>query len=194
MSFFDQIEKLDRELFLFLNNAGSEALDPIMIVMSHRGSWIPFYALLLYFIYRQYGKRTYLFLFTVSICVFLTDKFSVYMKNLFQRYRPCHNLELHDMVRFVDGCGGQFGFVSSHAANTFGLAVFLTYFMRSKYPWIGYVMFTWALLVSYSRIYLAAHYPLDIIGGFIIGIIAAILTIIFHKRLDTRFFSKEPIS
>jgi undecaprenyl-diphosphatase len=193
MSLFETIEKLDRELFLLINQSGNTSLDPVMVFFSHRGAWVPFYAILLYFLYRQFKKRTYLFLFTVSICVFLSDKFSVYVKNGFERYRPCYNEELIGIVRIVDGCGGKFGFVSSHAANTFGLALFLSYFMRERYNWIPYIMFTWAAIVSLSRTYLGVHYPTDIIGGAVIGLLAALVTIILHKRLEKRFFDNELI-
>lgn len=191
MSLSDHIEKLDKDLFLFFNRHGNEALDPFMVFLSQRAVWIPLYILLLILIIRVFKKRTYLFFITASICVFLSDKFSVYMKNAVARYRPCHNTDLTELIRLPDGCGGQFGFVSSHAANTLGIAVFITYFLGRHYKWIPYVMFAWALLVSYSRIYLGAHYPLDILGGFMVGALSAFIAIVAHKRLDERFFSNE---
>lgn len=190
MSLSDHIEKLDKDLFLFFNRSGNEALDPFMVFASERAGWIPFYAFLLFLLYKIYRKRTWLFFISVSVCVFLSDKFSVYLKNAFVRYRPCHNLDLQDLIRLPDGCGGMFGFVSSHAANTFGLAVFMSYFLWKHYRWIPYVMFAWAVIVSYSRIYLAAHYPSDVLGGFSVGALSACLAIVVHKKMDQRFFEK----
>lgn len=188
----ESIEKIDTDLFLFLNQKYSEVFDPVMVFASHRGSWIPFYAFLLYLLYRVYRKRTWVFFISVSIAIFLSDKISVYIKNAVQRYRPCHNLELKEFTRVVKHCGGEFGFVSSHAANTFALALFITYFLRKDHKWIAPVMFAWATFVSYSRIYLGVHYPLDIVGGAIVGLLAAVIAIILHHRLDDRLTTKKP--
>lgn len=188
MSVAAQIEKIDQELFLFLNGLHNSFFDPVMEFCSHRASWIPFYAILLYLIWKLHKKRTWVHVVSVSVCILLSDKFSVYIKNAVKRYRPCHNLDLVHQVHLVDGCGGQFGFVSSHAANTFALAFLVTWFLKKQYRRIDIIMFSWAVIVSYSRIYLGKHYPLDIIGGAIVGLLAAGIALYVHKVINSKFY------
>ena len=107
--------------------------------------------------------------------IIIADQSSVQLfKNTFQRLRPCHNEAISNLVHIVNNkCGGLYGFVSSHATNTFAFAVFTSLFFSKKY--ISLLLIFWALVVSYSRIYLGVHYPLDVIGGGILGLTIGIL-------------------
>ena len=162
--------RLDQQLTLAINSLNSPFFDVIMFWFSDRFIWIPFYVLLIFFLHRQYGKHTWFKLLFVVILVFLSDQSSVHLfKNVFERPRPCHNPEIGHLMHLVNGkCGGQFGFVSSHATNVFALATFLFFQMQQKYAWIGW-MFLWAALISYSRVYLGVHYLGDIIFGALWG-------------------------
>jgi undecaprenyl-diphosphatase len=98
------------------------------------------------------------------------------MKPFFGRLRPSHEPELEGLLHLVDGYrGGLYGFASSHAANTFGVAIFIWLSLRKHYRWIG-VIFIWAILMSYTRIYLGVHYPTDILVGAIIGSLCGLLS------------------
>ena len=92
--------------------------------------------------------------------------------------------------------GGRFGFVSSHAANTFSIATFLTAALHKKSRWVGFTLFAWALISSYSRIYIGFHYPGDIIAGAILGMLVGLiiwkLFVIVSKKIETRIQNKEP--
>ncbi|MFO8055253.1 MAG: phosphatase PAP2 family protein, partial [Bacteroidales bacterium] len=169
----EQIIELDRALFLFLNQWHSPFFDFLMWWISDKYIWIPFYAVLLGLIFKFKGIRQgFIFLVLVALVVTLTDQTSVKcFKEVFERLRPCHQPDLAGMVHIVnDKCGGQFGFVSSHAANTFGMATFVTLLLKPHIRWIGWLLISWAAIVSYSRIYLGVHYPADIIGGALLGI------------------------
>lgn len=105
-----------------------------------------------------------------GLLILIGDRASVEMfKEVFERLRPCHNKRIIFLVHTVDGCGGQYGFVSSHATNSFSLAFFSSLLLKSKFKWITAVMFLWATLVSYSRIYMGVHFPADILIGAILG-------------------------
>ena len=109
----------------------------------------------------------------VAVLITMSDQASVHLfKETIQRLRPCHQDHIATLVHLVnDHCGGRYGFVSSHASNSFAIAVFTGLFIRRQYYWIG-ILF-WASLVGYSRIYLGVHFPGDIIGGALLGSLLA---------------------
>jgi undecaprenyl-diphosphatase len=170
MDIINTIKDLDTELFLFLNSKHNSFFDPIMFWVSHKFFWIPLYAFFLFLAWKHYGKKVWLVAIAAVLLIVLSDQISVHaFKNVFMRYRPCHNCEIGPQVHLNDGKGGMFGFISSHAANTFALAMFLGLLFRNKIRYFGIFIFSWAAFVSYSRIYNGVHYPMDIITGAIVG-------------------------
>lgn len=169
--FFQYLNQLDTGLLLRINGLHCNFLDFIMYWLSSRTIWIPFYLLLLYLLYRQHGQTTWMIMLGVAVMILFSDQLSVHLfKNQFQRLRPCHEPALEGLLHLVKGkCGGTYGFVSSHASNTFSVAVFLFGFFRRQIPWLAVGLIAWAAAISYSRIYLGVHYPGDVICGMIFG-------------------------
>lgn len=184
--------QLDKELFLFLNGLHADWLDPVMYYISDKYVWIPFYALLLYFCWKHYGKRVFLVMVMAALLITLSDQISVFMKFYFERFRPTQEPDLEGMVHTVFGKrGGKFGFVSSHAANSFALATFMILILKDKFRYITTVMLTFAILNSYSRIYLGVHYPGDVIGGALLGIAIGWIVFILWQLIHKKFFPKH---
>lgn len=186
------INNLDHELFLFLNGLHVGWLDPVMTFISSEMGWIPFYAILLYLVFRKSGWRGLLFVVIgVVILITCSDQLSSHVfKPVFHRLRPCHDPLIQDLVHLPNGhCGGQYGFISSHACNTFALASFIALIMNKFYKKIGLLMFIWAALVSYSRIYMGVHFPGDVLCGAAVGMILGfgtghLLLIVMKKIQD----------
>jgi undecaprenyl-diphosphatase len=177
--------ELDKNLFLELNSYHAAWLDSIMVYVTETLVWIPLYIIIAYFIFKVYGKKAILILICIALTILLADQItSSLMKPFFARLRPTHDPELENLVHIVgDYRGGQFGFASSHAANTFGLALFIFLLFRDKTRQVRW-MFVWALVVAYSRIYLGVHYPGDIIVGAVVGMICATGCFYLYKRVS----------
>ena len=182
---------MDSQLFLFLNGLHADWLDPVMVSITEMWPWVPLYIFLLFLVFKHYGKHGWWVLLGVCVVILCSDQLSAHVcKPLFQRLRPCFNPELEGLVHLPKGLpGGRFGFVSSHAANTFAVASFLTGVLWRRYIWIGWVLYGWAFLSSYSRIYVGVHYPGDVIAGAVLGILIGLimnklLQLIFKHHLD----------
>jgi len=169
------LDHIDRNIFLFLNSLHSPFWDPVMWWISGRYSWLPLYLLLTGYLVYRYKWKVIVIMVLVTLLITLSDQGSVHLfKELFKRLRPCHNPEISHLVHIVrNHCGGMYGFVSSHASNSFAMASFTFLIIRNKYYSIFIIL--WASLVSYSRIYLGVHYPGDILGGMILGVVLGYL-------------------
>lgn len=171
----EQLETIDRELFLWLNSQHKPWLDQPMYIMTNEMVWIPLYLFLLYSIYRVWSWQVMLWsLLAVALSVTITDRVSVELfKNVFLRYRPTHHADLGEVVHTVNNYrGGRYGFISSHAANFFGISTLLFFLLRTHFGRWAWLLFLWAGLIAYTRIYLGVHYPADIACGALLGIVS----------------------
>ena len=188
---FQMLIELDKKALLYINGKHSPLWDNLMYWISGDISWIPLYVVLLLLII--YKERPYRFIFTilfVAIAVALCDQISVLIKNLVERPRPTHNPEIEHLIHIVKNYrGGTYGFVSSHAANVFGVAAFFSnQFKDSRW---SFFLYAWAAVVAFSRIYLGVHYPLDIICGATLGAFIGIQCYVFKVR--TQVFTERSI-
>jgi undecaprenyl-diphosphatase len=183
-SMFDWLRNIDTRLFLLINGHHCAFCDFISFWASEKLTWVPFYLFLAVLIYKNDRNELLKVLLTVALIIVFTDQLSVFIKDHVMRYRPCYNLIIKSQVHLINGvCGGQYGFVSSHAANSSGIAVFLILLFRNKIKWITTLVIIWCLIISYSRIYLGPHYPLDVMGGWLTGVPVALIVFYFYKRL-----------
>lgn len=182
MDYLNILKSLDTGLFLFLNSLHNSFFDGFMYTFSQVYVWIPFYASVIYVLIKVAKKDAVWLILALILCVVLADRVSSgIIKDLVQRLRPTRNPSLEGLVHIVNGyAGGRYGFVSSHAANTFGFALLSSLILRNRI-YVGLV-FLWAIVTSYSRIYLGVHYPLDIIGGILVGFSVAILCFWLIKK------------
>ncbi|MBS9766517.1 MAG: phosphatase PAP2 family protein [Flavobacteriaceae bacterium] len=180
----DTIINSDTELFLYLHNLGSTQWDTFWAFMTNKFASIPLYALLLFFTYRKFGlKKTLWILLTVAVLIALCDQTSQLFKYSFKRLRPCHNDSINHLMRLgTSYCGGKYSYFSAHAANSMAIAIFFGRLLFRRMKYLISILLVWAFVVSYSRIYLGVHYPLDILTGMLFGTIYASLLLFIVKR------------
>ncbi len=180
----ETLVNFDRSLFLIINSMNSEFMDSVMWWVADRFFWLPLYVILAVFLVRKFGKQGFVMILFAAVLVILSDQGSVLVKNTFERLRPCKDESLSFLVHTVrNRCGGLYGFVSSHAANTMALFTYILLITRNSNKWVTYTTGCWVLLIGYCRVYLGVHFPADIIGGWMIGIIAAGITYMIYRLM-----------
>lgn len=191
----DTLINLDSQLLLFFNSFHTPFLDRFMMLFTGRFIWAPMYALILLLFFKKYHPlRAGVFVIMLVAAIALSDQTcATVLRPIFERLRPSNlNNPLSEFVTVVDGYrGGRYGFPSCHAANSFALAVFLSLVVRRRV--FSFVIFAWAILNSYSRMYLGVHYPGDILVGAAIGSAYGFICYRLARLLAARLIKRRDI-
>ena len=182
----DTILQFDSNLFLSLNQMHSPWWDSAMLLFTRKETWLFFYLMIMLVAFRNYERKAWLIIIVMILGVIASDQLSTLIKFITQRPRPGHDPVIGELVHIVLRKGGLYGFVSSHASNTFFILAFTTPLFRNRLSF--FTLLFWTLLISYTRIYNGNHYPLDIIGGWVLGLGLGILFYRFLIFMETRFF------
>lgn len=188
---FEFLQQLDTNIFLYLNGLHSPFFDVVMWWASNKFIWAPLYAGLLWLLIRQNPDRAGLLLIMIVLLIVLSDQSANLAKFAIARFRPSIEPSLKGMVHILHNySGGTYGFYSAHASSSFAVAVFVISLAGGRNSWIIPLMLSYALLVSYSRIYLGVHYPGDVLvgatAGSIYGFAIGRLYFYFVRRLASR--------
>ena len=171
------LEHIDRQILLFINGYHNPFADSLMWFLSGKVILVPIIIITYFFLWKKYNWKG-LLLITISIActIILTDQLSVHLfKNVFMRYRPSHNLEIGPLLHYYEFKpgelykGGQYGFISSHAANYFGFIGLIAPLFYLKHKAFFANLLSMGLLIGVSRVYLGVHYPSDVFVGAIFG-------------------------
>ena len=194
MSALQQLIEWDQSLFLVLNNVHTPFWDTFMWIYTDKLTWIPLILSILFVLFRKNWKEAALVCIAIALTITVCDQFaSSLCKPYFARFRPAQDPQFSSFVQIVNGYrGGRYGFISSHAANSFGAIVLLSLIFRNRLFTVVSVL--WAIVNCYSRIYLGVHYPGDIIGGTIAGIIFAVIIYIILNQTRHILWKKRILS
>lgn len=184
----ERLLHFDTQFFRLINDKWHNSFfDWLMPFMRTPSFWTPLYIFLLLFIAFNNKKNTgWLILFAV-ITAALTDQVSsTLIKHNIHRVRPCAEEAIALWRRVLVTCGGNSSFTSSHAANHFGLAVFLYLTVKDLFGKYIFLLFIWAALICYAQVYVGVHYPFDVICGAIVGSIVAYIVAYAYKKAILR--------
>lgn len=183
----EEIIQFDKHLLLMVNGSDSAFLDWMVMTLTNAKTWIPLYLSLLYVVIKanRNVRGVLMIMAAAGLCVLLAGTIDdEIVKPLVARWRPTHDPQIGGLVDVVDGYrGGNYGFFSAHASNTFSIALFFSLLMRQRLLTIGLVL--WSLTNCWTRMYLGVHYPGDITVGLIWGAIVGFSVYRIYLRFAT---------
>ncbi|GHV47285.1 phosphatase PAP2 family protein [Bacteroidia bacterium] len=186
----EQVLEYERGLFLLLNGSNYPFLDRFMWLYSGKAVWLPLVAFILFtLLYKKPWRESLLILVAIAVVITLCDQFASHLcKPLFARFRPTHHPDFMDEVKTVFGYrGGRYGFMSSHAANAFGFAVFMVRLFRCRIFTLAVLL--WATLTAYSRVYLGVHFISDVVAGALAGVVFGYGVYSFYAWVREKYFT-----
>lgn len=175
---------LDTDLLLYINGHHTAFLDELMWILTDKNTWIPLYVILLFLVYKKFGLIPTLVVLALFIVNFGLSEYTcgTMVRKWVIRPRPSNpENEISPLIQLVHNYrGGDYGFPSCHASNSFSLAVLYSLIVKNK--WATYAIFTWAVVHSLTRVYMGVHYPTDILAGWMAGgLIAAFIYFIYRQ-------------
>jgi len=191
LSLLELIKNCETGTFLFFNSFKNPVADFIMWWSSNRFIWIPLYIFFLWMVYKKYPKNFWMVIITCALLVLVNDQLCNLFKSGIGRFRPTHDPVIGQLVLTVnDYRGGKYGFYSAHAAISFSIATFIS-MLRNDAPKIVIIAFFYALLHSFSRIYLGVHFPSDIVVGMTVGVFTGWLFAELYVKLYNHILNKN---
>lgn len=175
---WEKLLQLDRELFILINSKWTNPVfDAVMPFLRTPTYWVPLYLFMIVFVSLNYKVKGLWWIVFFLVTVALTDMVGTNVfKYNFLRTRPCNNPDLIEQLRLLVRCPSGYGFTSNHAANHFGMATFIFFTFRHQFKKWTLLAFLWAGSICYAQIYVGVHYPTDIIGGTILGVVFGTIT------------------
>lgn len=183
----EHILNIDYSVFDFVNQSLSNSfLDTIMPVIRNKKTWIPFYFVLAFFIFKNFKVKNAITIIVLGVlCVVLSDVISSHvLKPFFHRIRPCDLEPFAQHINLIlERCSGAFSFPSSHAANHFALGFLLALIFYKKTKWLSYLLILWASLICFAQVYVGVHFPSDVLGGALLGTCIALVGFFIYRKI-----------
>lgn len=172
LTFLDKLKVWDKDLFLKINGTWISAVgDFIFPILRFPKTWIPLYVGLFLFMVIKLKWKSWPWVLMALVCILISDQLSSQvLKGYFERLRPCQDFP--EMVRLLVGhCPGNASFPSSHAVNHFAIGIYFMLSLKAYFKKWSYLFVFWALSICYAQVYVGVHFPLDVLGGAVIGIL-----------------------
>ncbi len=196
LTILKDLEQFDRWLFQKINGQWTNSFfDFIFPFLRQANFWMPLYLFVFVFVAINFKKNWGWWIVFFVCTVAMTDMAGTRIfKHVFERLRPCNDPGFVQYVRLLlKNCAGGYSFVSNHAANHFGLATFFYFTLRDYIRGWAWIAWLWAFAISYAQVYVGIHYPLDVTGGAILGILFGLFTsVFFNKKFGFANFGTQP--
>lgn len=180
----------DQQLLIYLNNLGTDFWDPIFMYITHQINWWPFFVILIFLLLKKISLKQFgLLVLVLALFFIFTDQMTNVVKYAVARLRPVNDPDILPHLRYLRGANSP-SFFSGHASNSMG-SILLIFLIMKKYYKYAWVIFFFPLLFAYTRIYLALHYPLDILCGYLFGLASGTLFYFIFKYFNNRFNLKD---